>query len=224
MRKTLFAAGLIFLTGPASAALHDPWDVILKEYSKDGWVDYARLKKNRKSLDEYLRALRNMQPAEEKKLSRDQRLAFWINAYNALAVKTILDHYPIKKAWGFAALAYPEKSIKQIKGGFDGIKHKIAGRKLTLNDLENDILRGELNEPRIHFAIVCASIGCPLLRGEAYRAKNLDAQLDDNFGLFLNSNRVQIDLDKKEIRLSNLILTHCFQSLPFWILTAFSFC
>jgi hypothetical protein len=202
MPSVLFA--LVLAALPASAGMHEPWDTILKEYSRDGWVDYARLKDHRAPLDGYLAALRDTEAAVEQRWSRGDRLAFWINAYNALTVRTILDAYPIKKGWGFAALAYPESSIKQIKGAFDGKKHAVAGRLLTLNELEDDILRGELDEPRIHFAIVCASIGCPPLRAEAFRADALDEQFESGLENFLADGKVAVDARNGTISLSKI--------------------
>jgi hypothetical protein len=109
------------------------------------------------------------------KWSRDQRLAFWINAYNLLTLRTIVDHYPIQGSWFTRA---PRNSIRQIDGVWTKITWRAAGQTLTLDDIEHRILRPEFKEPRVHFAINCASIGCPPLAAEPYLARTLDAQLD----------------------------------------------
>jgi len=185
--QILSATILLSLCASAHASpIHTPFDSILKETSKDGWVDYARLKADRGPLDDYLKTLEKVPQKTEKGWSRAERLAFWINAYNAATLKTIIDHYPIKKPrWSIKGAFYPDKSIKQIPGAFDGIRHQVAGRTLTLNQLEHEVLRAEIDEPRIHAAIVCASVGCPPLRGEAYTADRIEEQLEDNMRKFL---------------------------------------
>ncbi len=105
-------------------------------------------------------------------------LAFWINAYNFLAVKLVVEHYPVE-------------SIKDIGSLFTSVwkkdAGKIGGKEYTLNEIEHDILRKQFNEPRIHFAIVCASLSCPNLRKEVYLPGAVYGQLDDNTGEFLRN-------------------------------------
>lgn len=155
---------------------HKLLDQTLRVYVKAGLVDYARLQHHRESLDEYLRASRAVSESDFDAWSPPQQMAFLINVYNAATLQLILDHYPVK-------------SIKDIGGWFKGpwdqpIVH-LWGRTLTLNYLEHDILRRRFQDPRIHFALVCAAKGCPPLRNEAYVAERLDAQLDDQARLFL---------------------------------------
>lgn len=187
--------------GTPDGVAHKSWDRILRDYSQDGWVDYARLKADRGRLDGYLKELAAVPAAKERSWSREKRLAFWINAYNAFALRSIADNYPIRAGWGFAAVRYPKNSIKQIPGVFDKTLHEAAGRRLTLDGIEHKVLRGELQEPRIHAAIVCASVGCPPLRAEAYAADTIEAQLDDNMRRFL-AERNRLDSTDGSIGLS----------------------
>ena len=112
---------------------------------------------------------------EERGWTRDQRLAFWINAYNAFTLRAIVDHYPIRSPW---LTLQPRNSIRQIDGVWTKLTWRAAGRTLTLDDIEHKILRPEFKEPRVHFAINCASVGCPPLAADPYRPATLDAQLD----------------------------------------------
>lgn len=174
--------------------LHDPWNDILNDYVEDGVVSYGKLKssaRDMQKLDNYLEALGK---ADLKTYSRDERLAYWINAYNAFTVKLILNHYPVK-------------SIRDIK---DPWKRKIwlaAGERLGLDDIEHKKLRHELQEPRIHFAIVCASIGCPELYNNAFRAKDLDQTLDKVARSFFSDRKnifVELSGDNTILHLSRI--------------------
>ena len=118
--------------------------------------------------------------------NRDQKIAFWINTYNASAVKLVVDHYPLKRKIGWKALAFPAESIQQIPHVWSRKAIEAAGRRLSLNDIENNILRREFEDPRIHFALVCASLGCPVLRSEPYEAGRLESQLEDQAEKFLS--------------------------------------
>ena len=122
--------------------------------------------------------------------SRESKLSFWINVYNILAAKMITDHYPIK-------------SIKDVGSFFKPVWKRVAGtvggKERTLNDIEHEILR-KMNEPRIHVAIVCASVSCPDLRREAYSAGKLNEQLDDQMEKFLRSREKGMKLDERKNR------------------------
>lgn len=167
---------------------HTLWDKALKTYSSQGLVKYAALQKNDQDLKNYLDSLASVSKTQYDSFTKDQQLAFWINAYNAFTVKAILDHYPIqRKATYLKGLAYPESSIRQIPGVWDKLTWNAAGQKIVLQDIENKILRQELKEPRIHFAINCASLGCPALRSEAYRAGSIEKQLDQAASEFINN-------------------------------------
>lgn len=146
------------------------WDLLLKRHVASGLVDYEGFRQDRAALDRYVVSLQDVQPSQLG--SREAQLAFWINAYNANVVKGVLDRYPIA-------------SVKEVKGFFDRIRFRVAGRELTLNEIEGE--GRALGDWRIHFAVVCASSSCPLLRAEAYAADRLDAQLAEQTRQFLDN-------------------------------------
>ncbi len=167
---------------------HAGWDEVLKAYVDDeGMVDYAGLKADREGLDRYLATTGAINESDFGSWTRDQRLAFLINVYNAETLQLIIDHYPVK-------------SIKKIGGWFkqpwDVESVTLFGKKTTLNTIEHEILRPKYEEPRIHFAIVCAAMGCPPLPKAAFTPENLDQLLDARGRVFLaqkNKNRLQGD-------------------------------
>ncbi len=171
---------------------HELWHKLLQELvSADGFVNYAGFKQNETELDKYLNLLRNNPPQEES--SENYKITYWINAYNAFTVKLILMHYGIT-------------SIKDIKiAGYDSpwkIPFFTIGKEdFTLDKIEHDILRKNFSEARIHFAIVCASGSCPMLRNEAYDPKQLNEQLENQTNNFLN------DQSKNELVGNALILS-----------------
>ncbi len=148
-------------------------------------VDYAALQKS-VPWETLIRSLRDSDPASL--ASRNERLAFWINAYNILAIDVVQRHYPIDSIRSIGGLLTPV--WKQPAG-------TIGGRSHTLDEIENEILR-PLREPRIHAAIVCASLSCPPLRREPYRATELDAQLDDNVRRWLADPRKGSRIDRAD--------------------------
>ncbi|XLS28705.1 DUF547 domain-containing protein [Flavobacteriaceae bacterium M23B6Z8] len=151
--------------------LHSTWNSLLqKNVSEDGFVNYQGFKKDRKPFNEYLQLLEDNVP--DSSTSREEKLAYWINAYNAFTVKLILDNYPVN-------------SIKDIKNPWDIRFFKLGNKWYNLNEIEHQILR-KMNEPRIHFAIVCASVSCPKLQNEAFIAEDLEIQLNDATRTFLN--------------------------------------
>ena len=154
---------------------HTPYAKVLRQFVQTPFVDYAALKNERSALDASVDAFAQPSIAEEQAWPREQRLAFWINAYNAFTLRAIVDHYPIKGSW---LSLQPRNSIRQIDGVWTTIAWQAAGRRVTLDDIEHKILRAQFKEPRIHFAINCASISCPPLPPEPYLAPTLDAQLD----------------------------------------------
>ncbi|OGX04150.1 MAG: hypothetical protein A3G87_00165 [Omnitrophica bacterium RIFCSPLOWO2_12_FULL_50_11] len=164
---------------------HLSYAKVLRGYAVNGRVEYSKLKQERQDLDEYVKSLESLSKENYKEMSRDEKIAFWINAYNADAIKLVTDHYPLQKRFGWKALAYPENSIQQIPDVWDRKAIKVLGRELSLNEIEHEILRKEFREPRIHFALVCASVGCPVLREEPYRGEKLDTQLDEQARTFL---------------------------------------
>lgn len=179
---------------------HSAWTQILKTYvSEQGAktaVHYEKLKQNPAELKAYLEELSSVNAADFKKWPKEDQMAFWINSYNAFTLQLILDHYPVK-------------SIKDI-GGFFSSPWKIRfftllGEKRHLDEIEHEILRKKFNEPRVHFALNCASIGCPPLRREAYRGADLSSQLQEQAKVFLNdSDRNRYDPEKKTAFISKI--------------------
>ena len=185
---------------------HAGWDRILKAQSAGGFVAYKTLKKNLSEFNAYIAELGAVTRTEEKAWDRQERLAFWINAYNAFTIKAILDNYPPKASNIFKEKLYGKLSIRHISKVWDKRIYRAAGRVVSLNDIEHKILRKDLSEPRIHFAIVCASIGCPPLRGEAYVATSLGEQFEDNIKVFLKrKENFALDLAGREVGLSPIL-------------------
>jgi len=153
---------------------HAAWTSLLLRFVRDGQVDYAGLKRSgERDLAEYLQSLGAVCSRHYEQWSREEKLAFWINTYNAATVRLILDNYPIDsiRRIGFLPGAAFRLSFVSVPA--------VRSSALSLNDIEHEILRKQFDEPRIHFAIVCASKSCPRLRSEAYRARDLDRQLEE---------------------------------------------
>jgi hypothetical protein len=160
---------------------HTPFDRLLREYvNAEGRVDYAGLQADADSvLDPYLRRLATTDPGA---MGRDARLAFWINAYNAYTLKLIVDHYPLETIW--AVTPGPPEPKENSPFGLE--VGAVADTMRTLDEIEHEIIRVRFDEPRIHFALVCAAESCPPLRREAYVGARLDAQLDAQARAFLH--------------------------------------
>jgi hypothetical protein len=149
-----------------------------------GMVNYKNLKAQSEKLRAFITELRNLDRKDFDKWDDNAKIAFWLNAYNALTLKAIIDNYPIKSSF-FKSRIYPKNSIRQIAGVWDKINFKVMGQNLTLGHIEHKILRVKFDEPGIHVAMVCAAMGCPPLRNEPYTADKLQEQLDDQTRRFL---------------------------------------
>ncbi len=166
---------------------HSKWDVLLKKHvSEEGLVDYKGFMKDREQLNTYLSQLSKLKPTD--KWSVQELLAYYINIYNAYTVDLILNNYPTK-------------SIKDIDGNWTKDIVPIGDVNISLGGIENSILR-KMNEPRIHFAINCASISCPNLLNEAFTAAKINEQLDKVSKSFINSNKNEIS--KNSVKLSSI--------------------
>jgi len=176
---------------------HELWDTLVRTHvSPEGKVDYKGITKDSLKLNAYLDLLSANHP-NDKNWSADEKLAYWINAYNAFTVKLIVDNYPIE-------------SIKDIKSGIPFVNDvweinffKIEGNSYNLNDIEHGIIRKRFEEPRIHAACNCASFSCPRLRNEAYTAERLNEQLDDQMKNFIND-KTKNKLDPNNPKVSKL--------------------
>ena len=151
---------------PSAAIDHGALDELLKAHvdAESGLVDYDGFKRDEAKLDAYLSE--QIAEADLEALSEAQRFAFYVNAYNASTIKLILERYP------------DLKSIKDFEEPWKQERWEVGGETLSLDAIEHTKLRPVFKDPRIHFAVNCASIGCPPLRAEAYRADDLEAQLD----------------------------------------------
>jgi len=166
---------------------HSKWDALLKKHvSKEGLVDYKGFMKDREQLNAYLSQLSKLKPNSD--WSVQEQLAYYINIYNAYTVDLILKNYPTK-------------SIKDLDGAWTKEIVAIGDVKISLGGIENSILR-KMNEPRIHFAINCASISCPNLLNEAFTAAKINEQLDKVTKSFINSNKNEIS--KNSVKLSSI--------------------
>ena len=154
---------------PADSARRKSFDQVLDLYVRGGDVYYRALKSDRAKLDGYVNQLAT---ATVDKRPRDEQIAFWLNAYDALVLRTVIDHYPIA---GRSA-DYPSKSIRQIPGAFERTPHRVAGRSLTLDQIEKDVLP-EFHDPRVYFALGRGAVGGGRLRSEAFVPARLEEQL-----------------------------------------------
>lgn len=155
---------------------HSLYGELLAKYVKEGGVDYQGFKNEEAKLDQYLKVLEN---TDSKELSRNEQFAFYVNAYNAWTIKLILSSYPGVKSIKYLGSLVKSPWKKKICRIDDGI--------ITLDDIEHKILRHRFKDPRVHFAINCASRSCPPLISEPYEGSKLDEQLDSSVRAFLNN-------------------------------------
>ncbi len=153
----------------------DLYDSLLKKYVKEGKVNYKQLCKD-EHLNKFINFLSNYNP--DSLTTKNEALAFWINAYNAYTIKTICKNYPLNSITEL-------KDKKSGKSIWDQNIVKIGDKLISLNYIENNIIRKKFKDNRIHFALVCAAKSCPSLRSEAYLPEKLDAQLTDQGQIFL---------------------------------------
>lgn len=185
---------------PAVDALHRPFDELLELYVRDGFVYYNALKSDRGRLDRYIAALDSPEAATHANGSTDKRRALWINAYNALVLRTVINNYPIR---GKAA-QYPANSIRQIPGTFERTTHRVAGRAVTLDAIEKEILT-PLGDARVFLALGRGSVGGGRLRSEAYDDSRLEQQLAAVAGETLTRKEVvRVDIADDELSVSPL--------------------
>ncbi len=167
---------------------HSAWDELLQKHVSDqGNVSYKGFKADKTKFYEYLSVLSEIPPQDS--WSKDETLAYWMNVYNAFTIKLILDNYPTK-------------SIKDINGPWNHRFIKIGEKWYTLNDVEHRIIR-KMDEPRIHFALVCAAVSCPRLYNKAFTEQTLEADLDLLTRGFL-SDTSKNELSENSIKLSKL--------------------
>ncbi len=193
----LIAVGTIPATQPAATAdcdLHDDYNALLGSYVDDGRVRYAAWSAAADDLERLRAYVDRLEATAPEELERDAQLAYWINLYNAATLELVLDHYPVE-------------SIKKIGGRLRSPWKRnvvtVAGEDLTLNGIENDIIRPRFKDARIHFALNCASIGCPPLAAWAYCEEELDTQLDTACRVPLNDSR-WVEVEPQHLRLTKI--------------------
>ena len=182
---------------------HAQWQLILDTYLKPhasgvNRFDYAGLKAVKEDVSKLNTYLENLQAIDPREYARQEQKAYWINFYNALTVKVVVD-------------AYPVDSIKEIheswiprSGPWGDVRAHVAGQDLTLDNIEHGILRPIWKDERIHYAVNCASIGCPNLAGDAYTATNLESLLETGAQAYVNHSRGVDVVDEDFIVLSSI--------------------
>jgi Protein of unknown function, DUF547 len=197
---------LLFITlssfSQMKAIDHSVWTVLLKKHlNAKGMLNYKGMQADMPKLNTYLDQLSANEP--DKKWSINEKLAYWINAYNAFTVKLILDYYDGGKLKSIKDIG-TIIPIPRINDGWSKKFIKIGTKTLTLNNIEHDIIRKQFAEPRIHAALVCAAKSCPPLRNEAFLPNILHQQLDDQMSDFIN------DPSKNSLKPSSVKLSPIF--------------
>lgn len=178
---------------------HDGWNNLLKKnVSGDGKVNYKGFIKDSVELNKYLKLLSD-NPPDENTWTENEQKAYWINAYNAFTVELIIRHYPLKSIKDIVKI-----NIPFVNSPWDIKFIQIGNQKMDLNNIEHGYLRKIFHDPRIHFSIVCASKSCPKLRNEAYSTDKLDKQLDDQAKAFL-SDKTRNIVSANELKLSKIL-------------------
>lgn len=204
------AIGLVWSPQGVAQKANDPnaaYDALLKRYvsvDTDGInrVDYARWNKSgedRKVLDAYITELSALKPSA---MSRDQAMAYWGNLYNAITLKVILDKYPVASIRDIKGDSWFD--FKSYIGPWRQERVTVEGKKLSLDNIEHDIMRPTFKDPRVHYVVNCASIGCPNLMNRAWRAETLTADLDAAAKAFINNPRGVTVLPSGGLKVSSI--------------------
>jgi hypothetical protein len=197
----LLVLGLLVMKAGVARAQefdHLPWDRVLKKYATEtGRLDYVALKADSGDLDRYVAAIAARSPISHPQVFRthESQLAYWINAYNALVIKAVIENWPTKSV----------RNLGKLYSFFWARRFIAGGKEYTLNNIE-DILRKGLVEPRIHFAIVCASNSCPRLQREAYTQENTERLVEEAARFYVNEPRnLKIDVAHNRVTLPNIL-------------------
>ena len=185
MRPVVALVAILAMTPVVMVSAEDGFDhtyraygAMLRAHVEGTRVDYATLLGNRAQLDAVVETFGDVTADELADWSEPEQIAYWINTYNTFTLHAIIDHYPIQSRFFQTWLSWtPRNSIKQIAGVWTTLRWRAAGADMTLDDIEHETLRKLYEEPRIHFALNCASVGCPPLRREPYVGDRLDRQL-----------------------------------------------
>lgn len=180
---------------PSAQAPISSLDDVLDLYVRDGFVAYRALKQDRSRLDA---VVAGMASASVSGQARAQQVAFWLNAYNALVMRTVIDAYPIVQRTG----EYPAHSLRQVPGAFDRLTHRVAGRTLTLDGIEQSVLPS-FGDPRVYFALGRGAVGGGRLRSEAFTGEQLDRQLSDVAAECANRSQcLEVDTQSARVKVS----------------------
>ena len=164
-------------------------DAFFKTHVSEGNVDYKTIVQSPSELNSILDEAKSIKISENDK---NTYKAFWINAYNLLVIKEVVNNYPLK-------------SPLDVNGFFEKKKHNIGGQSLTLNEIENDLLRAKFDDPRIHFVLVCGAKGCPPIINESYTPDNLEQKLTEQTKKAINGAFIQINSKKKKVFVSQIM-------------------
>jgi len=207
LRSFRFAPRLLVLAGvamPGATAAFDhgyhDYAQLLARHVDGARVTYAALKADRGALDRVAAQFDAQDAQGEGGWTREQRMAFWINAYNTFTLRAIVDAYPIQSRW---FTRQPRNSIRQIPDVWTSQQWRGAGRAVSLDDIEHRVLRPVFKDARVHFAVNCASLSCPPLAAAPYRADTLGAQLDAAARRYLASPE-GLRLDGNTLRVSSI--------------------
>ncbi|OEK07859.1 hypothetical protein A8C32_15370 [Flavivirga aquatica] len=193
MKKRLIILVVILITGQGfSQGLNSFFtkaDAFFKTNVANGKVAYSKIHSNPETLNEVLNIADGISVLKD---DAKNYQAFWINAYNLSVIKGIVDNYPTN-------------SPLDNKGFFDKTTHNLGGKKITLNDIEHKLLRGQFKDPRFHFVLVCGAVGCPPLIAQAYLPSTLDAQLEKQTKIALNGTFLKVNAKKKRVQASQIM-------------------
>jgi len=196
------AAPALATTPPQAKAVvdHQLFNALLKQYVRKGFVDYDGFAK----APEFVRYLASLNQVRLEGMDEDERLAFWINVYNAYTIQLIISHHETE------SIRQINKSlgVLRLKGPWSEPLVHAAGRTLSLDDVHHRILRKEYAEPRVHFVLVCGAMGCPPLRGEAYTGAALVDQLNEQAKQFLRDSPTKIRFDKNRLLISPILMAY----------------
>jgi hypothetical protein len=193
--------GVLLLVGASRLTAAEAFDQsharlggLLAAHVNEAMVDYAGLKANPAELDAYLEEVAAVRPEEFNSWTEEEQLALLLNLYNAHTLRLIINHYPLKSIRSIGTLPLAAWRIRDVRFG---------GNLMTLDHLENKMIRVDYDEPRIHFALVCAAMGCPPLRAEPYVGIRLSEQLDDQTRTFLgDASKNRFEADSGILRIS----------------------
>ena len=176
----------IAVTNSTQAVNYDSYAKLLNQYvNENGLVDYLQLQANRQPLDKFNNSIASVTPETFLSWSENEQIAFLMNAYNSYTLAAIINQEPLKE------------SIRDISQVWKKKQYEVVGQNKSLDDIEHGTLRKDYDEPRLHAALVCAAMSCPLLRNEPYRGVTLDQQLEDQVNAWLSDSQRGLNIDRE---------------------------